>query len=154
MIPEEWNNIILYGEVSEELRKFAFYYYPESRKSPVYYTQIWDELGFDKDTFDRLWYQIIKYLQELQNTFITHNQEPWTNLTMRLDHSGKFNIEFHYDDFTEIDAYARLMLWKHMIAKVHLQDSFEISSANDYITYLLNNNLKYNNLPVELIQSK
>jgi uncharacterized protein (TIGR01741 family) len=152
MIPEEWTNVILYGEVSKELRKVAFYYYPKNRIEPVYYSQIWDELGFDKQTFDKLWDEIIEYLQSIQDLFINHGQEPWSNLTMRFDSNGKFSIEYHYDDFTDIDSYTTIMMWKHMIAKVPLKDSFAIDSVNEYVDYLQKRNRLYNNRPVQRIE--
>jgi uncharacterized protein (TIGR01741 family) len=152
IIPEKWENLILYSEVSDELSKIHFYYYSMSSNQYISGGNIFELFPIDEFDFRDSWRNIVTLFEHMQTVFVAHNQEPWTNLTMRLDHSGKFNIEFHYDDFTEIDAYARLMLWKHMVAQVHLQDSFEISSANDYIKYLLKNNLKYNNLPVELIK--
>jgi uncharacterized protein (TIGR01741 family) len=152
MIPEEWDSVIVYSEIFNESSNVSFYYYPITKSEPIYYTQIWDELGVDYHEFNQLHRELSSYFKQLRRTFIDHGQEPWTNLTMRFDSNGKFSIEYHYDDFTDIDAYTRLMLWKHMIAQVPLQDSCDVNTVNEYIDYLQKRNWLYNNRPVQRVE--
>ncbi|WP_322786396.1 immunity protein YezG family protein [Fictibacillus gelatini] len=35
-IPEEWNEVFLYGDVVDGTQIAYFYYYPEGKKTPVY----------------------------------------------------------------------------------------------------------------------
>jgi hypothetical protein len=152
MIPEEWDSVIVYSEISDELRKAAFYYYPSSSIFPVYCCDIWDKLGHDYDKYKSQLRTLISYFKLLHQTFIDYGQEPWSNLTMRFDSNGKFSIEYHYDDFTDISPYTTMMMWNHMIAQVPFKDSSEINRVNEYIDYLQKRNLLYNNRPVQRIE--
>jgi hypothetical protein len=153
IIPEEWTNVILYGEVFAELSKTHFYYFPVKANKFVSGGNIFELFPVDYSQFREDWRQIIYSLEKLHQTFIDHGQEPWTNLTMRFDCNGKFSFEYHYDDFTDIDAYTRLLLWEHMIAKVPLDDSYEIKTVNEYVDYLQKRNWLYNNRPVQRIET-
>jgi hypothetical protein len=136
MISEKWLNIILYAEIFNKMHTNQFYYFSECNSIPTYCTDIWSELNVDREIYSFYDNQLYNYFIQLRQTFIDHGQEPWTNLTIRFDCNGKFSIEYHYDDFTVIDAYTRLLLWKHIIAQVPLHDSYEIKTANEYVEYL------------------
>jgi uncharacterized protein (TIGR01741 family) len=152
LIPEEWQNVILYAECSFEHRKAHFYYYPTKSPNPICGTNIFEIFSIDEFIFDSEWRKLVHFIGQLHQTFIDHGQEPWTNLTMHFDSNGKFSIDYHYDDFTDIDAYTRLLLWEHMIAQVPLNDSYEIKTVNEYVDYLQKRNWLYNNRPVQRIE--
>ena len=48
--------------------------------------------------------------------FIDNNQEPWTNFTMSFDNTGKFNINFDYDNLSNTNSHERKTIWdyKHL----------------------------------------
>lgn len=49
----------------------------------------------------------------LWTAFKYNDQEPWTNLTMVWEKVGKFNIDFNYDDLSNIDPHERKTKWKY-----------------------------------------
>jgi hypothetical protein len=153
IIHEEWTNVILYGEVCAELSKTHFYYFSVKENKYISGGNIFELFPVDYSQFREDWRQIIYSLEKLHQTFIDHGQEPWTNLTMRFDSNGKFSIEYHYDDFTDISPYTTLMMWNYMIAKVPFKDSSEINRVNEFVEYLQKRNRLYNNLPVQRIET-
>ncbi|MBA4548381.1 antitoxin YezG family protein [Thermoactinomyces intermedius] len=113
MIPEEWEKVYLYGEVNEGFCYSFFYYYPENSTSPVYYMDIPKRFHIDQSEFDKVLFQLFDHLEELWETFKKHDQEPWTNLTLYLDSSGKIKIHFDYEDLSDANPLHRRIIWKY-----------------------------------------
>lgn len=101
MIPEIWEKVYLYGEVTEGVSQLYFFYYPTNNSSPVYFLNIPELFGISESVFDELKDQLFDYLEKLWNEFNKNDQEPWTNLTFILDSSGKFKIDFDYEDLSD-----------------------------------------------------
>lgn len=112
-IPEEWSKVYLYGEVVEGSQTAYFYYYPEGSDKPIYSHDITELFTFSELEYSERWRQLLDLSQELWRAFKDNGQEPWTNFTMVFDKMGKFNIDFNYDDLSNINPHERKTIWKY-----------------------------------------
>lgn len=112
-IPQEWSKVYLYGEVVEGSQTAYFYYYPEDSDKPIYSHEITELFTISEVDYTEKWHRLVDFIQELWRAFKDNGQEPWTNFTMVFDKKGKFNIDFNYDDLTNIDPHARKTIWKY-----------------------------------------
>ncbi|MFC7393462.1 antitoxin YezG family protein [Scopulibacillus cellulosilyticus] len=112
-IQEEWSKVYLYGEIVEGSQTSYFYYYPDDSNEPVYCHDIPELFQVNEEQYKKLWHQLLDYLQQLYKEFKNNDQEPWTNLTMLFNSSGKFKIDYNYDDMTNADSHERKVIWKY-----------------------------------------
>ena len=112
-IPEEWSKVYLYGEIVEGSQTAYFYYYPKVSDSPVYSHDITDFFTVSESEYSEKWHQLVDIIQKLWREFKDNDQEPWTNLTLTLENTGKFNIDFNYNDLSNADAHERKTIWKY-----------------------------------------
>jgi hypothetical protein len=63
--------------------------------------------------FDEIKHQLFEEFVKLWDTFKKHDQEPWTNLTLYLDSSGKIKIHFDYEDLSDANPLHRRIIWKY-----------------------------------------
>lgn len=113
IIPEEWSKVYLYGEIVEGSQTAYFYYYPYGSDSPVYSHDITELFTVSESEYSERWHQLVDIIQKLWREFKDNDQESWTNLTLTLENTGKFNIEFNYDDLSNADIHERKTIWKY-----------------------------------------
>lgn len=113
MIPEDWEKVLMYTEVSEGADTGYFYYYPEGAQSPICCFDIYNIFEIDEDTYDEMHDKLMEYFRELWEEFKNNKQEPWTNLTFTLDNTGKFKIDYDYTDLSEADNYEQRIIWEY-----------------------------------------
>ncbi|MFP7476977.1 antitoxin YezG family protein [Terribacillus saccharophilus] len=112
-ILEEWAKVYLYGKVVEGSQTAYFYYYPEGRDTPIYSHEISELFTVSELEYTGKWHRLVDFIQELWNAFKNKDQESWTNFTLFFDKVGKFNIDFNYDDLSNIDPHERKTIWKY-----------------------------------------
>lgn len=112
IIPEDWNKIYLYAEFREGYKKVFFYYYPETQAKPVYSLDITELFDIEEDEFDELESELYNCFSRLREEFKEQNQEQWTNLTYILDNTGKMNINYGYEDISEISPVDKQDKWE------------------------------------------
>jgi len=102
IIPEEWNQTVLYFEHLNYSTEIYFYYYSSNTNEPIYWGDIKRlfqiDISYHKELINRLFY----LFTELYNHFVSEGQEPWTSLTYIIDRKGKLNIDFSYEDIFEM----------------------------------------------------
>ncbi|MFK9118187.1 immunity protein YezG family protein [Peribacillus castrilensis] len=59
------------------------------------------------------WRRLIKVLKELSDEFKDNNQEQWTNLTFTLESTGKFKVDYDYEDLSDADDHERRVIWEY-----------------------------------------
>ncbi|WP_132743802.1 immunity protein YezG family protein [Scopulibacillus darangshiensis] len=114
-IQEDWSKIYLYAEVSEDVRKSYFFYYPIGSNEHTYSHDIPDVFDMEDDDYDQLWYDLLDLLQDLWNEFKLNAEGPWSNLTLILDNEGNFNIDYNYDDLSEVDPHEQQIIWEYNV---------------------------------------
>lgn len=115
-IPESWEKVMVYSEVSEYSDSTVFFYYPKNKNEPIYSLNIEDMEGIDEDEIDHQLNNLDSIFRELWEEFKENKQRPWTNLTFEFHSTGKFDIEFDYTILEEENTYnhyERLIIWKY-----------------------------------------
>ncbi|RID89374.1 DUF600 family protein [Peribacillus asahii] len=112
IIPEAWDKVLLYSEVTEWSNTTYFYYYPFQKATPIYSLDIEDMDNVDEEVDNQL-FELYTYLRALWSEFKKNKQEPWTNLTLELTSDGKFNIDYDYRNLENEDIYEQQVIWKY-----------------------------------------
>lgn len=112
MIPEEWKKIILYSEIREGYSQVYYYYYPINSVKPVYSLDIVDLFVIDIKQFKQLKQNLYECLENLWLEFKEQKQDQWTSLTFMLDHTGKMNLEYGYEDISQLDPIEKQEKWE------------------------------------------
>lgn len=111
MIPEGWDRLYAYAEISEFYTSVYFYYYPFNKKNPVYSLDIEKQFYIDKKIFRYNEDELDEYFEELWCEFKKQNQEQWTNLTFILESTGKMKIDYGYEDLSEANPVETKNKW-------------------------------------------
>lgn len=112
-LPEKWTKVYLYAEIIEGVRKSYFFYYPADKNDPIYCHDIPEIFDVSENEYDKLWYLSLDYLKELWLEFKKLDRSPWTSLTMSFDYTGKFKIEYDYEDLSNADDHERMLVWEY-----------------------------------------
>lgn len=113
IIPETWDKVLLYSEVTEWSNRTYFYYYPHNNEMPTYSLDIEDMDEVSEDEVNQKLHQLYEYLRELWNEFKNQKQEQWTNLTLELTSNGKFEIDYNYENLENEDSYEQQVIWEY-----------------------------------------
>lgn len=113
IIPEPWDKILLYSEVTEWSNRTFFYYFPHLSESPIYSLDLEEMAICDEDEVNLQLHQLYEDLRQLWNEFKNQKQQPWTNLTLELTSNGKFNVEYDYEDLSNEDSYKQQVIWEY-----------------------------------------
>lgn len=112
-IPEEWLKVYLYAEVNDGSQKADFYYYPQDNDGPICSHDITEHFTISEEEYSIQWNQLLDSVTELWKEFIDNNQAPWTNFTMIFDRTGKFKIDFSYNDLSNVNPHEKATIWKY-----------------------------------------
>ncbi len=110
--PVEWNRIILYSEVTEISCSIAYFFYPtidnEPRQSYSLYKEFRQMPEIDETHVDEL-YKIVK---ELRVAFNEIEHSPWNVITVIVEYTGDYQVEFDLQDFAASNSMDRRVVWK------------------------------------------
>ncbi|MEJ3717994.1 MULTISPECIES: antitoxin YezG family protein [Paenibacillus] len=112
-IPEEWSKVYLYGEIVDGAQTAYFYFYPEGSDTAVYSHDIPEIFTVSEIEYSEKWNELVDLIQVLWREFKDNDQEAWSNLTLVLESTGKFKIDFNYDNLSNTDPHARKTIWKY-----------------------------------------
>jgi len=111
MIPEEWQKVLVYSEVRDGYERMYFYYYPKSEVKPIYSLDIIDIFDIDEDLLEGKEMNLYRYFRELWEEFRNQGQKQWTYLTFILESTGKMNIEYGYENVSEVSPVDKQNEW-------------------------------------------
>ncbi len=126
MIPEKWDRVYLYASVLDhhnnmQTGEMFFYYYPKSilRKNPVNVYEVPNKFNIDEQAYLRLAEKLYKEIKRLRTYLIKMGEEPWSNLTIRIQ-DFKFNIDYSYEDLVDSSytSYDRHLIWRYKYLNV------------------------------------
>lgn len=133
MIPEEWTKVFIYGEILEDVQKGFFYYLNKDGNQPIYSYYIPKLFGVTKEKYREQREEFLNSLQELWEVFKRNDEPAWTSMTMILESTGKFKIDYDYEDLTEADDYERLILWKYKYLSLTPEDEVDKEFLEEYL---------------------
>lgn len=104
-LPVDWNKLIFYAEYGENSYSMEFYV----RKENGEYTKCFSLPGIKKTDLLRVFQEINLLIK--QNRDATAAEKRWSNMTMTVDCSGAFKVEYDYTDLLQ-EAYEYKNMWK------------------------------------------
>ncbi|WP_302480620.1 TIGR01741 family protein [Bacillus tequilensis] len=115
IIPCEWTKIYLYAEVLNDSTMVLFYFRTPENNQIIYSQDIPSHYNVSKDIFKTLLRELRELFEELRTEHRNNNNDVWTNLTLTLDRSGEFQLDYNYDDIlaSELDGYERIAIWEY-----------------------------------------
>ncbi|MDZ7431005.1 DUF600 family protein, partial [Bacillus amyloliquefaciens] len=74
-----------------------------------------EHFDVSEEIYDQLLIELQELFEELKAEFKLGNQDIWTNLTLKLENTGKFSIDYNDDDVlsSERDDLQRRDVWKY-----------------------------------------
>lgn len=133
IIPDKWIKVYLYAEVLQDSKTLYFYFESTTRNKLVYCHDIPEEFGVNERIYWDLHRELIKCFEDLHEEFKVHSPQAWTNLTMYLDSTGKFNMDYNYDDISELSPTQQLTIWKYKVLGIYPVDVRRRKMVDDYI---------------------
>ncbi|OKP83266.1 hypothetical protein A3844_22695 [Paenibacillus helianthi] len=132
IIPDQWDKIYLYAEVLPGSSIIYFYFESATKKELIYSHEIPEIYGVDERIYNRLHGELQEYFVELNKVFRNTLDQPWTNLTMYLEQSGKFNIDYSYDEVINNPS-KQLTIWKYEVLGLLPRDEFHQEYLDEYL---------------------
>ncbi|QNK47032.1 DUF600 family protein [Brevibacterium sp. PAMC23299] len=133
MIPEEWSKVILYGEVNEGTGTAFFFYQSIINDKLIYSHDIPELHSISRIEYRETWRRLIKVLKELLDEFKDNNQEQWTNLTFTLESTGKFKVDYDYEDLSDADDHERRVIWEYTRLGLLPETEYDKSILEEYL---------------------
>ncbi|MEC1441949.1 immunity protein YezG family protein [Bacillus subtilis] len=116
MIPSQWEMIVLYAEILDDSADIYFYFTTPNNNSDYLFSHyIPEHFDVSEEIYDQPLIELQELFEELKEEFKLGNQDIWTNLTLKLENTGKFSIDYNYDDVlsSELDDLQRRDVWKY-----------------------------------------
>ncbi|MEC1748396.1 antitoxin YezG family protein [Bacillus mojavensis] len=115
IIPSEWEKVALYAEILDDSSEVYFFFTIPQNQEYIYSHDIPEHFNVNEDIYDELLYELHDYFEELRNEFKTNNEDLWTNLTLHLERSGKFSIDYDYTDViaSDLNGTQRQVAWEY-----------------------------------------
>ena len=120
MIPERWDQILLYASVIEQVNhlqtgEMFFYYYPKGllKRNPINVYEVPSKFNVKEEAYLQLADHLYDTIKLLREEFEKANERVWTNFTLVIA-DGKFHIEYAYEDLigSKYSSYDRHIIWK------------------------------------------
>ncbi|ATO10086.1 MULTISPECIES: LXG family T7SS effector immunity protein YezG [Bacillus amyloliquefaciens group] len=114
IIPSEWEKVILYAEILDDSSEVFFYFNPpQSEEDFIYSHNIPEHFQVSEDLYDDLLIKLQEAFEELRKEYKENNLHIWTNLTLNLDRTGQFSIDYNYEDVigSELNGAQRKAVW-------------------------------------------
>lgn len=125
MIPDRWTDIYFYGEVLDDSTT-AFFFYRQAQNGALLYCHYIPEVyKVSKDAYDTMLQELFKIIRELREEYKNNGLAVWTNFTMTLDSTGKFNIRYNYDDVLDgrFTISERREIWQYeVLGRIPVED--------------------------------
>ena len=124
MIPEEWSTVYFYGEVLPDSGSAYFFYRRPSDNELIYSHDLTRKYRVDKRVFGKQMLAIFHSQADLNREYAANYEKVWTNLTLILERSGKFDIKFGYEDVLHCgyDSFDRRKIWMYEVIGVEPED--------------------------------
>lgn len=98
IIPSEWERVILYAEILDDSSEVFFYFNTPQNEDFIYSHNIPEHYHVSEEIYEELLFELHDLFEELRDEFKENNQDVWTNLTLNLEISGEFSIDYNYED--------------------------------------------------------
>ncbi|MBT2711589.1 TIGR01741 family protein [Pseudomonas sp. ISL-88] len=134
IIPDEWTKIYLYAEILDDSTMVLFHFKTPESNQIIYSQDIPSHYNVSKDIFKTLLRELRELFEELRTEHRNNNDDVWTNLTLTLDNSGEFQLDYNYDDIlaSELDGYERIAIWEYKNLGILPEDEDDKEFVTNY----------------------
>ncbi|MED4722384.1 TIGR01741 family protein [Bacillus atrophaeus] len=135
IIPCEWTKIYLYAEVLDDSTMILFHFKTPEKQQLIYSQDIPARYNISKNVFKTLLRKIRELFEELRVEHKNNNDQVWTNLTLTLERSGRFQLDYNNDDIlaSELDGYQRIALWEYKTLGILPEDEEDQEFLINYL---------------------
>ncbi|MBM7030984.1 immunity protein YezG family protein [Bacillus velezensis] len=135
MIPFQWKKIVLYAEILDDSADIYFYFTTPNNSDYLFSHNIPEHFDVSEEIYDQLLIELQELFEELKEEFKLGNQDIWTNLTLKLENTGKFSIDYNYDDVlsSELDDLQRRDVWKYQNLGILPADEEDRKFIEEYL---------------------
>ncbi|MFT0803485.1 antitoxin YezG family protein [Bacillus swezeyi] len=115
IIPTEWEKVYLYAEILDDSTEVFFYFNMPQNEEYIYSHNIPEHFNVSEDIYDELLFELHDLFEDLQKEFKENNSGVWTNLTLIFESSGRFSIDYNYDNVIEsgLNGSQRQIVWEY-----------------------------------------
>ncbi|QIH76459.1 DUF600 family protein [Macrococcoides canis] len=101
MIPEEWHELYINGDINDGAGGVFFYYNTAQDKEKWQYSEVipFEFDGINEAEYDKEWLTLFKLALDLQQIFRENNQPIWSKVILHVDEHMKLTTEFDYSDW-------------------------------------------------------
>ncbi|PAD62846.1 TIGR01741 family protein [Bacillus siamensis] len=135
MIPFQWKKIVLYAEILDDSADIYFYFTTPNNSNYLFSHNIPEHFDVSEEIYDQLLIELQELFEELKAEFKLGNQDIWTNLTLKLENTGKFSIDYNYDDVlsSQLDDLQRRDVWKYQNLGILPADEEDRKFIEEYL---------------------
>lgn len=135
IIPSEWSKVVLYAEILDGSREVYFFFQTPENDEYIYSHDIPEQFQVSKKIYTELLLDLQELFKQLHNEFKENNPEAWTNLTLKLESTGTFSIDYDYEDVIEsdLDEYERQIIWEFNNLGTFPEDEEDKEFVKDYL---------------------
>ncbi|MCU7558164.1 antitoxin YezG family protein [Macrococcus capreoli] len=123
MIPEEWDEFYVNGDINGEEGGIFFYY--RINDEWIYSHDMYDIYeGYTMEEYEKDWDTLFYLAVDLQQIFRDHNQPIWSDVIIHIDGNMKLTTEFDYAewDYSRYNEYQKMDFFRHEYLKLPLED--------------------------------
>ncbi|UBH14799.1 immunity protein YezG family protein [Macrococcus armenti] len=147
MIPEEWHELYINGDINDGAGGVFFYYITAQGKEEWQYSEVipFEFDGINEAEYHKEWLTLFKLAVDLQQIFRESYQPIWSKVILHVDEHMKLTTEFDYANWimSKFNTYQYMDYFRHEYLKLplkHVDEAF----FEEMKTFKEKENSKYN----------
>lgn len=135
IIPCDWDKVWVYAEILDDSAGITFYFTESNSEEYIYGHDIPERYRVSNSIYNHLLVELSDKFRELKKEYIKYDLGVWTTATLQLESSGKFSIEYGYDDVYSlgIDNVQRIAVWEYETFGFLPEDEEDKEAVLNYI---------------------
>lgn len=107
LVPVEWEHLIVGANIGQDDAKLLFFFYSTEDEPQNFQAglAIPDKYVVDEDAFDESVSQMMQRIMDLQEWFVDNHQDPFYELTLKINSAGKLDSHIGYIDWFDADNF-------------------------------------------------
>ena len=135
MVPVEWTKIAMLGIDEGTSRSGVFYFFTPDGKHHRSYEipQEYPECFITEEISNVQCSKQFDLVHDLRQEFIDAGQPPWCGISFILTSDGKFEIDFEYGIYDEVESMTADIGWRYLTLGIQPENNFKKSLLNNYL---------------------
>jgi len=137
-IPADWEKVYYLGEVAADKASWSsvFYFKEVSSNEFIKSHNIPEKYNVSEEIYEQLMDEASEILLKMYDCFIENNQEPWEQLSMFVNETGDFDIDYLYSTISNNDKgpLEREIIWAYeKFGNMPKEGSYTRELLNNYL---------------------